>query len=73
MNINDKENILHFHDVLTQEICRHTLKTYPTVNISYPNTQNNKNIDWKCCPRPTPLVYNDSTHDLPGFGQTFCK
>lgn len=63
----ENETVLNFHDAITRVACRQSLNTYPLLSHAVRRFKNDQDIDWPCKPRPMPLAYNDSTHDLPGF------
>lgn len=48
-------------------MCEKSLNNFPqivSIDLRYKNIAG---LDWPCKPRPGPLAYNDSTHDLPEF------
>lgn len=71
MGFNDNKTVLSFYDTITRDTCRQSLNTYPLLSFLECRFKNRQDLDWPCKPRPMPLAYNDSTHDLPGF-DTIC-
>lgn len=68
LGLNDGEmKMLNVHDESTQQICQRTFNNQP-IKIERRKTNISiEELDWSCKPRTTPLAYNDSTHDMPGF------
>lgn len=48
-------------------MCIRSLNNHPEIQCHELRYKNLEALDWPCKPRPLPLAYNDSTHDLPGF------
>lgn len=61
------QNVLHLHDWITRALCKRSMSNLANVNCIMKPQPNAGGLDWPCKPRPVPLAYNDSTHDLPDF------
>lgn len=69
LGIDDAQKVLCMHDWLTKAMCQRSLNNMPYVCGVASPSRNAGGLDWPCRPRPVPLAYNDSTHDLPEFHQ----
>lgn len=67
LGLDIEQDVLQLHDWITQSMCRRSLNNLPIVDSIAMLQRNAGGLDWPCKPRPIPLAYNDSTHDLPEF------
>lgn len=67
LGLDAEKLVLNFHEMITKAMCDKALNNRPLINVDRIRHKNSMSLDWSCMPRPSPLAYNDSTHDLPGF------
>lgn len=61
------QTVLCFHDPITSSECVRTHNNLPRIESASLKYRNIEELDWACKPRPVPMAFNDSTHDLPEF------
>lgn len=61
----DADKVLNFRDATDRTRCRKLEIRRPLETVAEPTYKNLNKLDWSCTPRPKPLAFVESVHDLP--------